>query len=403
MAEPIERRLFVGMMVAALLVGVVAITSVRNVQGAMQASDWVNHTHGLIMEAESVVSAMRLGDEALMRYLLTADERDQAAYREGYGQMLEHLEVTLALLKSDPPSAVVGPELERWVRRRVELAEDLGAMSAETSPAERKQRLLAVEQVEAPRQVREIVTRLKERQISLLQERDQAAYRQGQTTRWTVYTAVVLLVGLLGASYWLVRDDVAARRRVTETLRGMNEELERRVGERTRELAAANEALVVENLERTWSNQTLEHQLRYSQLIINTIAEPILVVTLTLNVVRANAVVPACTGLVEKRIIGNPVGQLLRGPAEAEGGEGTGEGRAGEQEGTGLGGGLAPMVAAMRQGRELHRMPARLRGSDGGWQPVRVSVYPVRDADRVVGAVLTVNLEDSGEKAHFDH
>ena len=375
--------MFAGFAAATLLVAVVALLAIQNLTRSIRSADWVNHTHGLINEAESMVGAMRAGDAALMRFLLTADARDQVAAREAHSEMLEHLEVTLALLKSDSAWERPSRELEQAARRHVDLATELSTLGPSESPADLKQRLLSPEFIELPRQVREGVNQLKSRHIGLLQERDETAYRQALTTRWTVFTAVGNMILLLAAVFWLVRDDLAARRRAAATLREMNEELEARVKERTRQLAEANEALTLENLERTWSNQTLEHQLRYSQLIINTITDPIVVVTQTLNVVRVNAAVPARTGLMEKRLIGNSAAQFLRGPEEP--------GPAPGQEAASL----APISAAMRNQRELHGLAARLRTADGRWQPVRVSAFPVHDADKAVAAVLTIRAEDS--------
>lgn len=375
--------MFAGFATATLLVAVVALLAVQNLTRSIRSADWVNHTHGLINEAESIVSAMRAGDAALMRFLLTADARDQVAAREAHSEMLEHLEVTLALLKSDSVWERQSRELEQAARRHVDLATALSTVAATESAADLKRRLLSPEFIELPRQVRDGVNKLKSRHIGLLQERDETAYRQALTTRWTVFTAVGNMVLLLAAVFWLVRDDLAARRRAAAILHEMNEELEARVKERTRQLAEANEALTLENLERTWSNQTLEHQLRYSQLIINTITDPIVVVTQTLNVVRVNAAVPARTGLMEKRLIGNSATQFLRGPDETSSVPGP-EAAA-----------LAPISAAMRNQRELHGLAARLRTADGRWQPVTVSAFPVRDSDKTVGAVLTIRAEDS--------
>jgi hypothetical protein len=47
---------------------------------------------------------------------------------------------------------------------------------------------------------------------------------------------VALDVLLLGGAGWLIWDDIAARRRVAETLKEANENLETRVRERTAEL-----------------------------------------------------------------------------------------------------------------------------------------------------------------------
>ena len=88
--------------------------------------------------------------------------------------------------------------------------------------------------------VRRIVEKLKMEQMALLAARDSEAYRQAQTTRWTVGTGVALNFILLAVAGWLMWDDVRARRRAAAVLREANDQLESKVRERTAELAKAN-------------------------------------------------------------------------------------------------------------------------------------------------------------------
>lgn len=386
MAEPIEKRMLTGFVAASILVVFVAVVAVRNISRSMQGSDWVNHTHAVIIEADTIVSSMHAGDAALKGFLITGDPREQVAYREAYSEMVEHLAVTRGLLKQDTNAIPILDELETLVNKRVDLARSLANAPRSAVDGSLKALLLGEDELTVPLKIRERTTQLKEREKLLLQERDRTAYQQAQTTRWTVTLAVVMNVMLVSAVFWLVRDDIAARRLVTATLQTMNQELEERVRQRTQELATANEALTVENLERSWTNQALEHQLRYSQLIINTISDPILVVTHTMNVVRINSAVSTSTGIAEKKIIGRPLGQMLRAVEPAHESDKPADGP-------------AFITATMRYQRELHDASAQWLGADGVWRPVRVSAWPMRDSDKVVGAVLAVSPDHTAAKA----
>jgi CHASE3 domain sensor protein len=92
-----RRILVFFLLISVILVGV-AVNAVRNISRSAVTSDWVNHTHEVILETQAVRSALHLGNAALRTYLLTGGPREQADAREAFGEMLEHLEILRALL-----------------------------------------------------------------------------------------------------------------------------------------------------------------------------------------------------------------------------------------------------------------------------------------------------------------
>jgi PAS domain S-box-containing protein len=152
-----------------------------------------------------------------------------------------------------------------------------------------------------------------------------------------------------------------------------NATLEAKVKERTAELAATNERLVAENQERQWGAQALEHQLRYSQLIINSISDLIFVTTKALNVSRINPAVTQRTGRQSTELVNGPLSRVVTlarpGPSAFD-----------------------PLAQALKEGRELQDEPAMVTSKDGRTVPARLSLIPLRDRDKVVGSVVTVHL-----------
>jgi len=92
-------------------------------------------------------------------------------------------------------------------------------------------------------------------------------------------------IGRLSRSFLVMRDALKKNRL-----------LERKVQEDAADLAAANERLSIENLERCWINQALEHQLRYDRLIVNSINDLVFVLTKTMNISRINPAVVHLSG-----------------------------------------------------------------------------------------------------------
>ena len=374
--KTIRRVLGFFLLISAVLV-FVAVLAVRNITRSVASSDWVNHTHAVILEVDGIFSALQAGDGAMRTYVMSGDARDQAACREAFASVAEHVEVAKALTRGEPAQNAQIVRLETLANKREEFAHDvLGARRADQ--AETVRTLLAEDAGRgAIREIQRAVEKLKEEEMALLAERDTASYQQAQTTRWTVWSGVAVDFLLLAGVAWLIRDDIAARQRAAAVLQEANEQLEARVSERTAELASANEQLTAENLERRWAIQALEHQLRYNELIVNSVGDLVFVLTKVMNISRINPAVVHLTGREPPELINRPLAQVVRlteGPGAAS----------------------APKVDllahALREGRDLRDLPASVEDRRGHKTAVRLTLFPLRDRDKVVGGVVILQI-----------
>lgn len=354
-----------------LILGITAITAATNVRRSIATSDWVNHTHAVILETRAVVSCLNAGEASLRSYLLTQDKAHQGAYRGHFNAMVEHLEVVKALTRQEPETHKGVLSLEALVSRRVDLARDLVRAMEQGGAEAARNALRADAGSTVPAEIDFVVNKLATWQNELLRERDKASYLQAQATRWTIWVGLAINFMLLVFVGWLISDDIAARRRATSALEAANAMLEEKVRERTAELVKANEELRKENLERQWSAQVLEHQLRYSDLIINSLNEHVLVISKAMNVSRVNPVVGHTTGYELHEIVGGPLSKIMRIPDPVEDS-------------------ALRFHQALKEGRELQDQPGFLVHKSGRGIPVRFSMAPLGDSNKVVGSVLTV-------------
>lgn len=147
------------------------------------------------------------------------------------------------------------------------------------------------------------------------------------------------------------------------------------IGRLTQSFRSMRDALKAQHLERRWASQSLEHQLRYNQLIIDSVGELVFVLTKALNISRVNPAVLRTTAYTETELIKSPLGRLVRlGPPADGPGAPTAE----------------ILAAALKEGRSLLDLPAILTDKHGTDSPVLLTLVPLRDDNRVVGGVATL-------------
>jgi CHASE3 domain sensor protein len=363
-------------LISAVLI-VVAIQAVRNISRSSATSDWVNHTHSVILEIEALRATLHISDGALRTYVATDDAHDLAALHDALSNVMDHLEIIKALTRQEPGQHAQILQVESLVNQHRDLIQSVLA-ARQVGNAEAFRAIVAADAGNAAIQnIQRKIEKLKNEELALLTERDTASYLQAQTTQWTVWVGVVLDVLLLGGVTWLIRDDLAARLRATAVLQEANEQLETRVRERTAELASANTRLSTENLERQWSNQALEHQLRYNQLIVDSINDLVFVITKAQNISRVNPAVVHLTGLEPIALINQPLSRIVRLEVAHSATD-------------------APMVdpiaQALKNGRDLRDQPALIEDKRGRHTPVCLTLFPLRDRDRVVGGIVTLQV-----------
>jgi CHASE3 domain sensor protein len=360
--------------ITAILI-VVGVQAVRSINRSVTTSDWVNHTHAVVLETEELRGSLYLASDAWSRYLLTNEPRDLAACREALSNLTDHLEIIEALTRREPVQYEEIKQLESQVNRRADFIQGVVAARQNGKAGAAGAMLSDDAGGTAVRDIERQLEKLKNEELTLLTERDSASYLQAQTTRWTVWTGVMLDVLILGGVAILIRDDLAARRRVAAALKEANDQLEVRVRERTAELSSANEQLSAENLERQWANQAIEHQLRYNQVIIDSIHDSVIVITKTMKISRVNSALVHLTGQEPTELTNQPLSRIVRLVA-ADAGTASPM--------------LDPVLHALKEGRDLRDEPAIVEDKRGRQTSVRFSLIPLRDRNKIVGGIVTL-------------
>jgi len=380
----LKRLAYVFLFISAVLIAI-ALLAVRNIRLTAEASDWVNHTHSLIDRIDNTRSGLLRSEATLRAYAATSESGDLLTLNRALGDMRNELDLALLMADehSEPELHPRLQEIDTLCKSHTALARKIvTARQADDAPALHRE-MGNFARSDIGGEIEQGLAYVKSRLLTRLTERDTQLYLQVQSTRWAIWSGVALDLLLLGGAGWLIRDDLANRRRAATALEEANAQLEVKVQERTAELQAANQQLSLDNLERQWANQALEHQLHYNHRIVECVSDLVVVLTKAGHITRVNTAVLRFSGWDAAELVKEPFEKLVRLT-------GTGGHASGDATDSAT---LNKRIAdAMKDGRDLVDQVGLALGCNGREAAARVSLYPLRDQNKIIGGILTLRL-----------
>jgi len=379
-----KRLSYVFLFISAVLIAI-ALLAVRNIRLTAEASDWVNHTHSLIDRIDNTRSGLLRSEASLRAYAATGESGDLLTLNRALGEARN--EIDLALLMTDehsePELHARLQEIDALCKSHTELARKIvTARQADDAPALRRE-LDSFARSDTGGTIEQGLAYVKSVLLTRLTERDTQLYLQVQSTRWAIWSGVALDLLLLGGAGWLIRDALANRRRAATALEEANAQLEVKVQERTAELQAANQQLSLDNLERQWANQALEHQLHYNHRIVECISDLVIVLTKAGHITRVNTAVLRFSGWDAAELVKEPFDKLVRLTGTTSGEANTAADSAALNK---------RITDAMKDGRDLVDQVGLALGRDTREAAAHISLYPLRDQNKIIGGILTLRL-----------
>jgi CHASE3 domain sensor protein len=382
MKDKTLRLLIAFFLLISVVLVVVASLAVRNINRSTRDNDWVNHTHAVVSQIDTLRTTLYMAEVTAKAYIADGLAENMASCNQALAHLSEHAQLLADLTRYETDQHQLIEEIGGLTGSHVEKLESILTLREDGQTAPARAKLSTLLSGPEYAKLTHHIERLKEIALELLSERDTAVYLQAETMRWTVWSGVILDVMLLIGAAWVIRDALRARQSEARALHILNTELQTRVDERTAELSAANQQLTIENLERQWTNQVLEHQLHYNRNIIDSISDLVLVLTKAVKISRLNPAVLHLTGWDAADLINQSLTRVLL-TTTTEAGPDL-ESRLGQ---------------SMKEGRDLRDQPAVLVARNEQRSPVRFSLFPLRDQNKVIGGIVILQIVPPGSEA----
>jgi len=367
------RRILLFFLFVLIVLVAIAVISVRTIGRSTETNDWVNHTHAVIDRIDQALNAQLRAQATMRAYTATGEEADLQTFIDASSDLIGSMELANALTRRETETNTKVVEITALVEKRVDAMRQIITAKQTGDSTGLRAQLMAFTTDSTGNEIQRRLMQLKETQLEILSDRDSEFYVYAHSTRWIIWTGVVVNFLLLAGAGLLLRDNFAARRRAANALAEANAQLETKVRERTAELVAANEKLSLENIERQWANQALEHQLHYNYSIVDSISDLVIVLTKTGTITRVNTATLRLTGRATADLIKQPYSHVVRFPDEKT---------------------IDPVLAAMKEGRDLRDQNVIITSLQGE-TTAKLSLYPLRDQNKVIGGIITLQTKAS--------
>ena len=237
-----ERRVRLGFAFALGCLAVIGLVSYLAVVRLEENAAWVEHTHEVLSSLESLLGAATDSETAERGYVITGDESYLEPYRLA-ASVVDSETSRLRRLTADNRAqqqrldSVVMLVSDRLASLRtvIELRRDQGFLAAQRE-------ILTGKGKQFHDRIRRVIAQMEDAETALLSEREERAHRSSLLAQAVIIGGGLLACALVAAALLAIRRDFAGRARAERGLREANDQLERRVQERTAQLEQAGKA-----------------------------------------------------------------------------------------------------------------------------------------------------------------
>ncbi len=257
-----KSKTIAGFGTAVIIMALVCVVSYRSMVRSSVDRQWVTHTHQVIEKLDAVQGNITDAETGQRGYLLTGEQ----PYLDPYKSALDHVHENLRELReltSDNPVRQRALDLLNPV-----IAQKLRELQERIDERNRTGLAAAIEGVregsgiQDMQEIRLRIAQMRAEESGLLSRRMQDSEASARMTRAVIVIGDALGLLFLCLAGIVVRGEIEQRRRAEESVRELNAGLERRVAERTSELAERAQDLTRSNSELQQFAYVASHDLQ---------------------------------------------------------------------------------------------------------------------------------------------
>jgi signal transduction histidine kinase len=261
-AMAFKGKLITGLAAATAILVFVAALSYRSLVRQVEERQWVFHTYQVMGALDELLRGMTDAETGERGYILTGEDSYLEPYERGLGEVrrstAEVRKLTADNMNQQHSLDLLEPviaERLRELRERIQVRRDAGLTAGATAVREGAGR-------EYMDQIRAAVASMKREEERLLAQRTAELNASSQKTRVVLVFGEMLGLVFLGVAGVITQKEMVQRRRAEEEVRKLNVDLERKVAERTAELAERAKDLERSNMELQQFAYVASHDLQ---------------------------------------------------------------------------------------------------------------------------------------------
>ena len=257
-----KSKTIAGFGTAVFIMVLVCVASYRSLVRSSTDRQWVTHTHQVIETLDAVQGNITDAETGQRGYLLTGEQ----PYLDPYKNALDHVHQNLRELRdltSDNPVEQRALDLlNPVISQKLQELQDRIDERSRAGLAQAIEGVRAGSGIQDMQEIRSRIAQMRGEESSLLTRRLQDSEASARTTRAVIVIGDALGLLFLCLAGFVVRQEIEQRRRAEESVRELNAGLERRVAERTSELAERAEDLTRSNSELQQFAYVASHDLQ---------------------------------------------------------------------------------------------------------------------------------------------
>jgi two-component system CheB/CheR fusion protein len=246
-----EKRMVANFSFAILLLTIVFFSFKTTSRRFVETSNLINQTHEVLLKAKHVGSETTEMQSGLRGYYLTGDESFLASFHKGAAAVGRHIAELKALTKSSTGQQQRIDSLQNLVDRYIQSRKEIIHLSMRSALDTAALRIATIEGRSITTQISTLVDSIQEQENQLLArqkaEKEESIHHSSKAVALFQVVTVLLLI----LAFAVVYRNARQRKKAEDQIRQLNEELEKRVEEKTKEAVEKEKQyrFLVENMQ----------------------------------------------------------------------------------------------------------------------------------------------------------